>query len=159
MVPFKGDLWRPTSRKTPRMVVLGSRAALAAAILCASATVASTTVAFTSIPALNLPALQAKRAISPTLREFRLALGEGSATEATSSSHTRRQALQHGVVTIGGIALTMSAGAADAVNRLKSDLRVLVIGNVYPCNPGHPVTPSKVATPLRRKAENYTSKQ
>lgn len=121
MVPFKGDLWRPTSRKTPRMVVLGSRAALAAAILCASATVASTTVAFTSIPALNLPALQAKRAISPTLREFRLALGEGSgaqATEATSSSHTRRQALQHGVVTIGGIALTMSAGAADAAAAL-----------------------------------------
>ena len=100
------------------MVVLGSRAALAAAILCASATVASTTVAFTSIPALNLPALQAKRAISPTLREFRLALGEGSATEATSSSHTRRQALQHGVVTIGGIALTMSAGAADAAAAL-----------------------------------------
>ena len=101
------------------MVVLGSHAALAAAILCAIATVASTTVAFTSIPALNLPALQAKRAISPTLREFKLALGEcsGQAPEATSS-HTRRQALQHGVASIGGIALTMSAGAADAAAAL-----------------------------------------
>lgn len=91
----------------------GSRAALAA-ILCASAPFASTTVAFTAIPALNLPALQAKRAIGPTLREFKLALGEGAgaqAPEAISSQTTRRQALQHGVAAIGGIALTMSAGA------------------------------------------------
>lgn len=102
------------------MVVLGSHAALAAAILCAIATVASTTVAFTSIPALNLPALQAKRAISPTLREFKLALGECSGAQApeATSSHTRRQALQHGVASIGGIALTMSAGAADAAAAL-----------------------------------------
>jgi hypothetical protein len=58
-----------------------------------------------------------------------------------------------------GNADLLRASAANAVNRLKRDLRVLVVGNVYPCNPGHPVTPSKVATPLRRKAENYTSKQ
>jgi len=30
-------------------------------------------------------------------------------------------------------------GAADAVDRLQGDFGVLVVGNVYPCDAGHPV--------------------
>lgn len=84
---------------------------MAAAIICSSfATTASAfTAAFTAIPALNLPALSNQRAISPTLREFRLALGGES--QAESSAATRRKLLQHGVAAIGGIALTMSSSA------------------------------------------------
>ena len=70
-----------------------------------------TTAAFTAIPALNLPALQAKRIINPTLRELNFLCAKDGGPEATACHPSRRQAMQHGVAMIGGIALTMTSGA------------------------------------------------
>mmetsp|Transcript_77021 Transcript_77021/g.112770 ORF Transcript_77021/g.112770 Transcript_77021/m.112770 type:complete len:243 (-) Transcript_77021:219-947(-) len=80
-----------------------------ALLMAAFCAVAHSTVAFTVIPALSLPALSNQRAISPTLREFRLALGgdEGSNTVIMS----RRKVMQNGVAAIGGIAIGMSSSA------------------------------------------------
>jgi hypothetical protein len=35
----------------------------------------------------------------------------------------------------------LSASPANPENRRQSDFRVFVIGNVYPSNTGHPITP------------------
>jgi hypothetical protein len=78
--------------------------------MCATLGFPTTTSAFTAIPALNLPALHpTKRAFTPTLRQFRSALGDSSPEAPVGS--TRRQFLQQGVAAIGGIALTMSSSA------------------------------------------------
>jgi hypothetical protein len=64
------------------------------------------------MPALNLPALQAKRAISPTLRELSLfCAAKEQVPEKQAPSTSRRQALQLGVASVGGVALTMSSSS------------------------------------------------
>jgi len=85
---------------------------LAAIAVCATTPAITSAFHTGSMPALNLPALQAKRAISPTLRELSLfCAAKEQVPEKQAPSTSRRQALQLGVASVGGVALTMSSSS------------------------------------------------
>lgn len=100
------DLRRPPP-KTMRLNLL-----LFAIAVCGTSLTMSSAFQTGSLPALNLPALQAKRAISPSLRELSLfCAAKEHVPEKSSPAPSRRQALQLGIAAVGGVALAMSSSA------------------------------------------------
>lgn len=106
---------------------------MSAIAVCSTSPTISSAFQAGSVPALNFPALQAKRAISPTLRELSLlCAAKEHAPDKQTPTHSRRKALQLGVATVGGIALTMSsnAGAEELSGyKLVDIFRVLAVIN------------------------------